>query len=93
MRLSLSTLALGALCYLGVASAHNIPLRAHSRECFFEELHNGDKMTVAFQTGDMEHSGSGNLDINFWVGSPHPLPTYTHTYIYDLVTDCRYPFR
>jgi hypothetical protein len=56
-----------ALGWIGTATGHNILLRAHSRECFFEELHKDDKMTVTFQTGDREFGGSGNLDINFWV--------------------------
>ena len=43
-------------------------MKAHSRECFHEQLHADDKMTVTFQVGDREfgHS-SGNLDIDFWV--------------------------
>jgi len=48
-------------------TAHNIQLRAHSRECFHEELHKDDKMTVTFQVGDREFGGSGNLDIDFFV--------------------------
>lgn len=57
-----------ALCGLfAISSAHNIQLKAHSRECFHEELHSDDKMTVTFQVGDREFGGSGNLDIDFWV--------------------------
>ena len=40
---------------------------AHSRECFHEELHKDDKMTVTFQVADREFGGSGNLDIDFFV--------------------------
>lgn len=47
--------------------AHNIQLRAHSRECFHEMLHADDRMTVTFQVGDREFGGSGNLDLDFWV--------------------------
>lgn len=50
-------------------SAHNIQLPAHGRECFLEELHRDDKMTVSYQVGDREFGGAGNLDIDFWVGS------------------------
>lgn len=53
--------------WIGGAVAHNIQLKAHSRECFHEELHRDDKMTVTFQVGDREFGGSGNLDIDFWV--------------------------
>ena len=39
------------LSFLGLAAAHNIQLKAHSRECFHETLHADDKMTVTFQVG------------------------------------------
>ncbi len=61
-------LSLGVLASLvGSSAAHNIQLGAHSRECFHEELHRGDRMTVTFQTGDREFGGSGNLEIDFFV--------------------------
>ncbi|CAK4031566.1 Endosomal P24B [Lecanosticta acicola] len=55
------------LSLLTLAHAHNIQLRAHSRECFHEALHKDDKMTVTFQVGDREFGGSGNLDVDFFV--------------------------
>ena len=55
------------LSLLAVGSAHNILLRDHSRECFYERLHKDDKMTVTFQVGDRAFGGSGNLEIDFWV--------------------------
>ena len=63
---SLVGLAAG-LGLVNTVIAHNIQLRAHSRECFHEELHKDDKMTVTFQVGDREFGGSGNLDIDFYV--------------------------
>ena len=57
-----------------LASCHNILLKAHSKECFHEELHREDKMTVTFQVGDREFGGSGNLDIDFYV-SPKQYST------------------
>ena len=62
--------ALVAAIWTGVANAHNIQLKAHSRECFHEELHKDDKMTVTFQVGDREFGGSGNLDVDFYVCTP-----------------------
>lgn len=62
----LTSLLAGA-SILNTAIAHNIQLRAHSRECFHEDLHKDDKMTVTFQVGDREFGGSGNLDIDFFV--------------------------
>jgi len=49
------------------ALAHNIQLPAHGRECFHENLHRDDKMTVTFQVGDREFGSAGNLDVDFWV--------------------------
>lgn len=57
---------------LTLGQAHNILLRAHSRECFHETLHHDDKMTVTFQVGDREGGGSGNLDVDFWVCAQSP---------------------
>ena len=59
---------------LSLTSAHNIQMKAHQRECFHEQLHKDDKMTVTFQVGDREFGGSGNLEIDFWVrnGSAPP---------------------
>lgn len=59
--------AMVAAAFLGTSTAHNIQLKAHSRECFHEELHRDDKMTVTFQVGDREFAGAGNLDIDFYV--------------------------
>ncbi|KAI1907798.1 p24 complex component [Ophidiomyces ophidiicola] len=70
MRFSTFSCLAATLGWMGAASAHNILLHSHSRECFFEQLHTGDKMTVTFQTGDREYGGSSNLDINFWVEDP-----------------------
>lgn len=53
--------------FLNGAVAHNINLGAHSRECFHEQLHKDDKMTVTFQVGDREFGGAGNLEVDFWV--------------------------
>jgi len=64
---SVAMLIAAFLGFLSLASAHNIQLRAHSRECFHEQLHADDKMTVTFQVGDREFGGSGNLEVDFWV--------------------------
>lgn len=58
---------LALVSLFAICNAHNIQLKAHSRECFHEMLHKDDKMTVTFQVGDREFGGSGNLDIDFWV--------------------------
>ena len=59
--------------WIGAAVGHNIGLKAHTRECFHEDLHKDDKMTVSFQVGDREFGGSGDLHIDFYVRclTPH----------------------
>jgi hypothetical protein len=67
MRFSTSSILLATSSLLGAALAHNIQLAAHGRECFHENLHKDDKMTVTFQVGDREFGSAGNLDVDFWV--------------------------
>jgi hypothetical protein len=67
MRLSIASALVATATVLPTVLSHNIALKAHSRECFHEELHKDDKMTVTFQVGDREFGGSGNLDIDFYV--------------------------
>ncbi|PNS19798.1 Endosomal protein P24B [Sphaceloma murrayae] len=55
---------------LSIAGAHNIALKAHTKECFHENLHHDDRMTVTFQVGDREFGGAGNLDIDFYITKP-----------------------
>merc|ERR1711939_135546 len=55
----------GALAVLSSASysfAHTIDIPAAAKECFFEDLHREDKMTVTYQV-----AGGGHLDIDFWL--------------------------
>lgn len=63
----LSLLLFISSVFLPFSNAHNILLKAHSRECFNEVLRKGDKMAVTYQVGDREFGGSGNLAIDFWV--------------------------
>lgn len=74
--LSASSLLLAAAGLFSAVTAHNIQLPAHGRECFHEQLHKDDKMTVSFQVGDREFGSAGNLEIDFWVRSPSPLPLH-----------------
>ncbi|RDB23201.1 Endosomal protein P24B [Hypsizygus marmoreus] len=48
-----------------LVSAHLIEVAAGHKECFFEDLHKHDKMTVTYQVG-----GGGHLDIDFWLSDP-----------------------
>ena len=72
MRFSTTASLFALASLLGAAVAHNIQLKAHDRECFHENLHRDDKMTVTFQVGDREFGGAGNLDIDFWVSPMTP---------------------
>lgn len=68
MRLLSSLLAL-----IGLTAAHNVQLKAHTKECFHEQLHADDKMTVTFQVGDREFGSGNNLHIDFWVYSSEEI--------------------
>lgn len=65
MRLTHFWITLAAL--MGLCLGHSIQLGPYSRECFHEELHKEDMMSVTFQIGDREFGGAGKLDIDFWV--------------------------
>lgn len=66
----LTSAAVAITALATTALAHNMQLPAHGRECFHEELHKDDKMTVTFQVGDREFGSAGNLDIDFWITNP-----------------------
>ncbi|TKA81453.1 hypothetical protein B0A49_00296 [Cryomyces minteri] len=70
MLLRLTAVLAAFATLLPLSLAHNIQMKAHSRECFHEELHKDDRMTVTFQVGDRESGGSGNLDVDFWIQNP-----------------------
>ena len=74
MKLTLLPASVALAALATTAIAHNIQMGAHSRECFHEQLHKEDKMTVTFQVGDREFGGAGNLEIDFWVSSLPPSP-------------------
>ncbi|KAM0750520.1 supernatant protein factor, C-terminal domain-containing protein [Meredithblackwellia eburnea MCA 4105] len=73
--------------------AHTIDLAASTRDCYFEDLHSEDKMTVTYQV-----AGGGHLDIDFWMKGPgdkmmadhKKRDTGTHSFTAD--TDGRYTY-
>lgn len=88
-----AALALVLVSVLVPASAHTIDLAASSRDCYFEDLHAEDKMTVTYQV-----AGGGHLDIDFWMKGPgdkmmtdqKKRDTGTHSFTAD--TDGRYTY-
>ncbi|KAI6097439.1 COPII-coated vesicle protein [Pisolithus croceorrhizus] len=48
-----------------LVSAHKITVEASTKECFFEDLHQHDQMTITYQVGE-----GGHLDIDFWLTDP-----------------------
>jgi hypothetical protein len=62
-----TSLVFGAAALVATAAAHSIHLNPHARECFHENLHREDRMTVSYQVGDREFGSAGNLEIDFWV--------------------------
>lgn len=75
------------------ASAHMIELGPHSSECFFEDLHHGDQMTLTYQVG-----GGGHLDIDVVLYDPKHRPLFkqdrkdTGTYSFTAQDDGRYSY-
>ncbi|PSR73096.1 hypothetical protein PHLCEN_2v11043 [Hermanssonia centrifuga] len=61
------------LFFLVSVSAHMMEVPASKKECFFEDLHVNDKMTVTYQVG-----GGGHLDIDFWMTDPEGLVLHKH---------------
>jgi len=57
-----------------LVSAHMIEVAASRKECFFEDLHVNDQMTVTYQVG-----GGGHLDIDFWLADPENNALAKHT--------------
>jgi len=66
------TVLLFSLC-ISTSLGHIIEVQASQKECFFEDLHVNDKMTVTYQVG-----GGGNLDIDFWLADPNGLALGKH---------------
>ncbi|KZW04034.1 supernatant protein factor, C-terminal domain-containing protein [Exidia glandulosa HHB12029] len=56
-----------------LAHAYMIEVQAAKKECFFEDLHVNDKMTVTYQVG-----GGGHLDIDFWLADPKGVAVAKH---------------
>ncbi|KIJ70342.1 hypothetical protein HYDPIDRAFT_77186 [Hydnomerulius pinastri MD-312] len=69
LRQHTSWLALFCVSLLAVlptlVSAHKIDIPASTKECFFEDLHEHDQMTITYQVGE-----GGHLDIDFWLTDP-----------------------
>ncbi|EIW76157.1 COPII-coated vesicle protein [Coniophora puteana RWD-64-598 SS2] len=67
-----------SICFLLLAiipliSAHMIEVAASKKECFFEDLHENDQMTVTYQVGD-----GGHLDIDFTLTDPENVQLAKH---------------
>ena len=75
------------------AEAHMIELLPHRKECFFEDLHHGDQMTLTYQVG-----GGGHLDIDVVLYDPKSRPLFkqdrkdTGTYSFTAQDDGRYTY-
>lgn len=53
-----------------LASAHNVLLPPYGKQCFFENLKQGDKLAVSFQVGDRNPQGTEQLNCDFWIMNP-----------------------
>ncbi|KIP01735.1 hypothetical protein PHLGIDRAFT_96735 [Phlebiopsis gigantea 11061_1 CR5-6] len=61
------------LVWPAIVTSHMIEVSAGKKECFFEDLHINDKMTVTYQVG-----GGGHLDIDFWLADPEGHAMHKH---------------
>ncbi|CCG82900.1 Endosomal protein P24B [Taphrina deformans PYCC 5710] len=74
-------------------TSHSITIPPHARECFHEQLHKEDRMTVNFQT-----DVGGNQQINFWLTDPsngiiHQNPhTSMGDYSFEAMMDGKYTY-
>lgn len=90
---ALASLILLLLSTTASVGAHMIELGPHSSECFFEDLHHGDQMTLTYQVG-----GGGHLDIDTVLYDPHSRPLFkqerkdTGTYSFTAQDDGRYTY-
>ncbi|KDQ20700.1 hypothetical protein BOTBODRAFT_26718 [Botryobasidium botryosum FD-172 SS1] len=75
------------------AAAHMVEIQPNRKECFFEDLHVNDKMTVTYQVG-----GEGPLHIHFYMTDPadihltNTLSEYTGTHSITAEKDGRYTY-
>ncbi|KDE02371.1 hypothetical protein MVLG_07073 [Microbotryum lychnidis-dioicae p1A1 Lamole] len=82
-----------AFLFVSVVHAHTIDVGAAVKECFFEDLHTEDKMTVTYQV-----AGGGHLDIDFWLSGPgdrvmnEQRRRDTGTYSFTAEVDGRYTY-
>ncbi|KAF8220362.1 supernatant protein factor, C-terminal domain-containing protein [Tricholoma matsutake] len=53
------------LIFSPLVYTHLVEVVAGTKDCFFEDLHKNDQMTVTYQVG-----GGGHLDIDFWLTDP-----------------------
>ncbi|KAN0063385.1 p24 complex component [Thecaphora frezii] len=91
--LPLAALLVTLIALVPAASAHMIELHPHSKECFFEDLHHGDQMTLTYQVG-----GGGHLDIDTVLTDPKGRALFsqerrdTGTYSFTASDDGRYTY-
>ncbi|GAA5888731.1 hypothetical protein JCM6882_002830 [Rhodosporidiobolus microsporus] len=91
MRLPALFLLVASLAQL--ARAHTIDLDAGAKDCFFEDLHTEDKMTVTYQV-----AGGGHLDVDFYLTGPNnrvmneQRKKDTGTYSFTAEADGRYSY-
>lgn len=62
MRAYFVLIAFSILFIINQCLAYTVTIAPNDKECFFEDLHHDDKMTITFQVGD-----GGNMDIDFTV--------------------------
>ncbi|RIB19794.1 emp24/gp25L/p24 family/GOLD-domain-containing protein [Gigaspora rosea] len=88
--LAVIVISLSVVC---LSTAYTITLAPSTKECFFEELHQGDKLTITYQVGD-----GGHLDVDFTIFDPNDHPLFlserqsTGTYSFNAELAGRYTY-
>lgn len=62
--------ALVVISLISIARAHTVLLPAYGRRCFFENLSEGDELSISFQFGDRSPSSTEQLDGDFLIYGP-----------------------
>ena len=84
---------LAFLTLLQLVAAHMIELRPAAKDCFYEDLHIGDQMTLTYQVG-----GGGHLDIDTVLTEPSGRTLFelyrkdTGSYSFTAQEDGRYTY-
>ena len=59
------------LLFIGFVQAHNVLLPPYGKQCFYENLKNGDELAVSFQVGSRDPYNAEQMTVDFLILSPN----------------------